>query len=334
MRKICVVLFVLILALPSVFAGGEAEESKSSSSEPIQILLGATAAATMDDPEYASLVKFQEEAKALSGGRIQVLLFPANQLGKINEIIEGVSLGTIQACQVGFDSVSALYLPAAIFSLPYTFRDIPHMQRVIASEPGQEMLDQMSDELGIMLMSVLYRGPRHVMNSKRPVVVPADLNGLKIRTPANPLNQGTLTAMGATAVAIDWSEIYTALTTGIVDGYENPIDILNASKGYETCGYLSLTGHMQSPIPLFINTEFFDGLEPELQEAVMGAAKAAEDYRLELLKTSEDGALATFKAAGVEINEVDFDAFAEATKDVYKTVGISDSLLKEFRAIK
>jgi TRAP-type C4-dicarboxylate transport system substrate-binding protein len=173
-------------------------------------------------------------------------------------------------------------------------------------------------DVNLRLVGVLYRGPRHLMSSKKAVFTPEDLNGQQIRVPGNPLNQETLKAMGATPVAVDWSEIYTALSQKLVDGYENPIDIFYESKGHETMKYLSFTGHMQSPIPIFVNEQFYQKLAPDLQEAVMKGGKAAEEHRLELLESSEARALKVFKEAGIEINDVDFAAFQEATKDVYK----------------
>jgi tripartite ATP-independent transporter DctP family solute receptor len=227
-------------------------------------------------------------------------------------------MGTIETCNVGFDSVTTVYPPVAIFSLPYLFKDIPHVQRVLQSEAGQKVLDKMVADVNLRLVGVLYRGPRHLMSSKKAVYKPADLNGQKIRVPGNPLNHATLKAMGATPVPVDWGEIYTALSQKLVDGYENPIDIFYESKGHETMKYLSFTGHMQSPIPIFVSEQLYQSLAPELREAIMKGGKAAEEHRLELLKTSEANALKAFKEAGIESNEVDFAAFQEATKDIYK----------------
>ena len=306
------IMFFLIFAINSYASTSETTKVRT-------LTLGVTTAASMEFPEYASIVKFKETLEEKTDGQIIVEIYPASQLGKLKEVIEGTSMGTINAFQIGFDSISTVYPPVAVFNLPYLFKDIPHLQRVFKSEAGQKVLNKMIQEMGLRLVSVLYRGPRQMMNSKRPIIKPSDLKGLKIRVPNNPLQTDTLKALGATAVSIDFSEIYTALSQGLVDGYENPIDVIYETKGYETLKYLSLTGHMQSPIPIVINEKYYQSLSPELQKEVMAAGKIAEDYRLELLKTSEDKALEIFKNAGVKVNEIgDFNLFREATKDVYK----------------
>lgn len=301
-------LMLSVLALPALAVAGA----------PIVIKLGATAAGDPKHPEYASLLKFAEVAKKESKDQLRVDVYPANQLGSIKEMVEGTAMGTIQACNVGLDSISAVYPAITVLSMPYVFRDIAHVQRALASKPGQDVMDQMRREMKIRSVSVLYRGPRQTMNSARVVTKPSDMRGLKIRVPNNPLLLETMKAMGATPVPIDFSELYTALSQKVVDGVENPIDVLYEIKGQETMRFLSLTAHMQSPIPIFVGETFYTGLTPELQQAIQRAGKAAEEYRLELLKNSEAEALRVFKAAGVQVTEVDFSAFADATKNVYK----------------
>lgn len=311
MRRVAV-LFVMLLAMALC------SQAVSAGQTQVVMKLGGTTAASMNHPEYASLVKFAETVKAESKDGLRVDIYPSNQLGSIKEIIEGTSMGTIESFQIGFDSISAVYPPASIFNMPYLYRDIDHVKRVLASPVGQRILERTRKDVKLRLVSVLYRGPRHLMNSVRKIQKPDDLKGLKIRVPNIPLTHETLKAMGATPVPIDFGELYTALSLHVVDGVENPIDVLFELKGQETMRYLALTGHMQSPIPIMINEDFYQKLSPELQQAIMKAGKVAEDYRLQLLSTSEGNALKVFKSAGVQVNEVDSAAFAEATKNVHK----------------
>jgi TRAP-type transport system periplasmic protein len=303
---------------------------------PIVIKLGATAAGNLKHPEYAALMRFAEVAKQESKDQLRVDVYPANQLGSIKEMVEGAAMGTIQACNVGLDSISAVYPAISVLNMPYVFRDIPHVQRALASQAGQAVMDRMRREMKIRSVAVLYRGPRQTMNSARVVAKPSDLRGLKIRVPNSPLMLESLKAMGATPMPIDFSELYTALSQKVVDGVENPIDVLYEIKGHETMKFLSLTAHMQSPIPIFVGETFYTGLAPELQQAILKAGKAAEDYRLELLKTSEGDALKAFKAAGVQVADVDHAAFADATKNVYKQFSkmFSDETYQEILKVR
>jgi TRAP-type transport system periplasmic protein len=329
MRRVALLL-VMLLAL------GLCSQAVSAGQAQVVMKLGGTAAASMKHPEYASLVKFAETVKAESKDGLRVDIYPSNQLGSIKEIIEGTSMGTIESFQIGFDSVSAVYPPASIFNMPYLYRDIDHVKRVLASPVGQSILERTRRDVKLRLVSVLYRGPRHLMNSQRQIQKPDDLKGLKIRVPNIPLTHETLKAMGATPVPIDFSELYTALSQRVVDGVENPIDVLFELKGHETMRYLALTGHMQSPIPIMINENFYQKLSPELQQAIMKAGKVAEDYRLQLLSNSEGEALKVFKAAGVRVNEVDFAAFVEATKNVHKQFVqlFGDDVYKQVQNVK
>jgi tripartite ATP-independent transporter DctP family solute receptor len=303
-----VLIAVLLFTMSSAIAG----------QSQIVMKLGGTAAPSMTHPEYASLLKFRDVVKQETNDRLRVDIYPSLQLGTLKEHIEGTSMGTIEACNIGLDFMTALYPGVGIFSMPYLYRDMGHLQRVLASQAGQAMIERVRRDMKLRFISVLYRGPRHTMNSARPVVRPSDLKGLKVRVPTTPLNLETMKAMGATTIPIDFSELYSALMLKVVDGVENPIDVLYELKGHETMKYLSLTGHMQSPIPIMVNEDFYQKLGPDLQQAIMRAGKAAEDLRLELLKTSEGKALEVFKAAGVQVTEVDLPAFKDATKNVYK----------------
>lgn len=275
-------------------------------------------AANMDNPEYATMVKFADEVNKKSKGAIKVEVYPANQLGSSTEIVQGVSMGTIDLCCMGFDTIGAVYPPVFIFNMPYLYKDIPHVQRVLASPVGKKILAEMENKINLHYVASLYRGPRHIMNSKRPIVTPADMKDMKIRVPGNNLFVSTFKALGAIPVAVDYGEVYTALSQKLVDGVENPIDNLYDLKAHEVLKYLSFTGHMQSPIALVINKNVFNGLSSELKTVVMNAGKVAEDYRVELLKANEAKELKVFRDAGVVTNEINVAAFREATKDVYK----------------
>ena len=283
------------------------------------IKYAGTPAASLENPEYLAMVKFKEIVEEKSGGKIKVELYPANQLGATKEFTEGVSLGTVEMAETGYDILGLLDRMCYALTLPYLHSTLDHYIKVIEGPIGEEINQHLIKTTGIRILGALNRGPRQMMNGKKPIRVPEDLKGLKIRSPENPLNAATVKSMGATPVCMTWGEVYTALSQGVVDGVENSIDELYNQKLHEVQKYLSLTAHIYVSVPIIINEAFYTKLPLEYQKIVSDAAMESVLYRRELLKTSEDKALADMIKSGIEvITDPDIEAFAERAKDVWE----------------
>ncbi|MDD3997267.1 MAG: TRAP transporter substrate-binding protein [Sphaerochaetaceae bacterium] len=309
-----VLVMVLLLAGAMAFAAGQVESAK-----PIIIRYAGTAAASMDNPEYLAMLRFKEVVEEKSEGKIVVEVYPANQLGATKEFTEGVAVGSIEMGVAGYDLIGLFDHMAYVFTLPYLHDSLEHYIKVIEGPIGEEVHNHLIETAGIRVIGVLNRGPRHMMNTKRPVNVPTDLKGLKIRSPENPLNAGTVNAMGASAVPVSWGEVYTAISQGVVDGVENAIDELYSQKLHEVNKYLSLTQHIYLGIPIMINEDFYQSLSAENRKILEEAAQNSVQYRRELLKDSENIALEAMKKAGVQVNESpDIAAFAATANVVWE----------------
>ena len=301
--------------------------------------LASTAAPSEDDPEYAALRVFQKEAENLSKGRIAVQIYPANQLGGTREYTEGVSLGSIEMGNTGYDTLGTFAPVANALTMPYLHDSLEHYAAVIDSPIGQKIHEQIAKTSGIRVLGVLYRGPRQLMTKNKEVRGPKDLSGLRIRSPETALNAETVRAMGGTPVPLSWSEVYTALATGAVDGVENPLDVLAAAKMQEVQKYLILTRHIYLGNPLIINDAYFQKLPEDMRKALVTAAKTASTSRIESLKTSEARSLKAMKDAGVIIVEnPDLPSFAANARAVWAKFtdgkNITQDLLTQIKDFK
>ncbi len=313
-RKTVLLILMTLLIGSMIWAAAQSETAK----RPVIIRFAGTAAASMDNPEYLAMLRFKEVVEKRSAGTMVVEVYPANQLGATKEFTEGVAVGTIEMGVAGYDLLGLFDPMAYVFTLPYLHTSQEHYIQVLEGPIGEEVHAHLIETAGIRVLDVLNRGPRQMMNTKRPVMVPDDLRGLKIRSPENPLNAGTVNAMGATAVPISWGEVYTAISQGVVDGVENAIDELYSQKLHEVNKYLSLTQHIYLGIPIMINEAFYQKLSSEQQTILEEAAHNAVLYRREMLKTSESIALDAMRKAGVQVLEnPDIEAFSKTANKVW-----------------
>lgn len=155
-------------------------------------------------------------------------------------------------------------------------------------------------------------GARSVLNAERPVTQPEDLNGIKVRVMQNPLLAKSVTAMGATGVPMAWSEVYTAVQQGIIDGLENNPPVLAANKMYEVAKHLSLTEHFIIPDPQLVSLRVYEAVPPELQEAILKAGQASQEDFNSKWEAATEAAVEELKANGVAVTEADKTKFREA----------------------
>jgi TRAP-type transport system periplasmic protein len=283
------------------------------------IKYAGTPAASMDNPEYLAMVQFKEIVEEKTEGNVKVEIYPANQLGATKEFTEGVALGTIEMAEVGYDILGLIDPMCYTLTLPYLHSTLEHYIEVVEGPIGEEINQHLINTSDIRILGALNRGPRQMMNGVRPVRTPEDLKGLKIRSPENPLNAGTVRSMGATPVPMTWSEVYTALSQGVVDGVENAIDELFSQNLHEVQKHLSLTRHIFVAVPIVINETFYKGLPVEYQQIIADAAMETVINRRKSLETSEENALAVMKKSGIEvITDPDIDAFAEGASEVWE----------------
>lgn len=251
-----------------------------------------------------------------TGGRLGIKVFAGGQLGNETDTLEITSFGGIDLNRVNFAPLNSFEPMTLPFSLPFIFDSVSHMRRVVDSDVGDEVLASLEPHKLIGLC-IYDSGARSFYNARRPITVPADMKGLKIRVPASDLYISMVNALGANAVPIPFSEIYQSLAQGVIDGAENNWPTFVSERHYEVAKYLSLTQHLLTPETLVMSKDSWDRLQPEDQALIREAAKASviEMRRLWDIRVAE--AKATVAASSVEVNEVETQPFAELMRPVW-----------------
>jgi tripartite ATP-independent transporter DctP family solute receptor len=263
--------------------------------------------------------RFKEVLVAETGGAVEVQIFPNSQLGSEEEGTQMVKLGLIAANASSTAGGLSTSVPEAeLFNLPFIFRDLDHCYRVIDGPIGQDLARTVEEKLNCLVLGYWFSGIRNVWNSKRPVLTPDDLKGIKLRVMASPMLVESFNALGAQATPLAFGELYSALQTGVVDGGETDHLDLLYEKFYEVTKYVSYTNHMFLVIALVFSKKIYDKLPPDIQDAVLKAGKASILAEREAMTALTKSALAELKELGLEFFEVDTTLFREKVERVYK----------------
>lgn len=260
--------------------------------------------------EWARL--FAEKTK----GKGEMKVFPSSMLGSKKDLMEQMKLGSgiITLADGGF---FADYVPDfGIMIGPYLGKDYEDTLKLTKTPWFADLSGQLEAKGFKILTSWLY-GTRHMV-SKKPVKTPADLKGLKIRVPNNRIQIDSLKTMGATPTPMPLGEVYPALTTGVIDGAENPIPVLYGQKHHEPAKYLVLSGHLDMITQCFIGAAYFKKLPADIQKALIESGDEAGAFMMKTTLAAEKEVIEKMKKEGVTVMEVDKAAFREAAKDTYK----------------
>ena len=217
---------------------------------------------------------FAKEVEKRTAGRYKVQPFYSGSLGGERESIEAVQLGTQELAFSSSGPVPNFVPETKILDIPFLFRDKAHARAVLDGPVGQEMLAKF-DAKGFKALAWGENGIRHMTNSKRAVNAPEDLKGLKMRTMENPVHVAAYKGLGIVTTPMAFPEVFTALQQGTVDGQENPLSVIMASKFDQVQKHLTLTGHVYSPCIFLMNKVSFDKLSAADKQSFLDAAKEA-----------------------------------------------------------
>ncbi|HDZ74258.1 MAG TPA: TRAP transporter substrate-binding protein [Aurantimonas coralicida] len=251
-------------------------------------------------------------------GKATVEVYGSSQLGNDEEMLQKLKLGQI-AFSIPSSIMSSVSPTFGIFEMPYLIKDRDHMRKV-RDEMGSTFVDAASDK-GYRIIGFWENGFRNVTNNVRPVTVPADLEGIKLRTPKGEWRVKMFQSYGANPTPMAFSEVFTALKTGVIDGQENPLAQIYSGKFQEVQKYLSMTGHVYSPAYLASSAKQWEGWDGELKTAIQDCAVKASDFAYDESAKLDGELVDKIKEAGVEVNEADKDAFIEASKPIYEEFG-------------
>lgn len=262
--------------------------------------------------------KFASCVNDKTGGDYKVEVYGSSQLGSDEEMLQKLKLGQI-AFSMPSTIMSSVSPTFGVFEMPYLIKDRDHMRKV---------RDQMGDVFvnaakakGYALVGFWENGFRHITNNERPINKPEDLKGIKLRTPKGEWRVKMFKRYGANPTPMAFSEVFTALKTGVIDGQENPLAQITSGKFQEVQKYLSMTGHVYSPAFLATSQKQWESWDDKLKSTVSECGKAASDFAYDRSAELDESLIKVVKDAGVEINEADKQAFIDASKPVYEDFG-------------
>jgi len=259
--------------------------------------------------------EFARRANAKLGNKAKVVVYGSSQLGGDKELLQKVKLGTVDIAlpSTVMSSEADLF---GVFEMPYLVKDRAHMAK-IERELFWPKIEPAAEKKGLKVLAVWENGYRHITNSKRPINVPRDLDGIKLRVPEGKWRVKMFQAYGANPSPMKFSEVFTALQTGVMDGQENPFTQIYSAKFQEVQKYLSLTGHVYTPAYVVVGAKKHGSLPADVQKILADTAKETQKYVYEEAEKDDTDLLNKLKAAGMQVNTPNKDAFIAASKPVY-----------------
>ncbi len=289
-------------------------------------------------PTVAAVESMGKKLEAATQGRISIQMFPSMQLGGEKEMIEQAQLGALQIARISVGPMGPLVPEFNVFNLPFVFRDVGHMEKIIDGEIGAELLTKLTNHptAGLVGLCYMNAGVRNVYNSKKPITELADLKGLKIRMMGNPLFVDTMNALGGNGVAMGFDQLINGMQTGVVDGAENNEPSFESGQHYRYAKFYSKTGHLMIPEILVFSKKSFEALSKDDQALMMKLAEEAQQEQRKLWNVREAESLKKMVEAGAVINEVkNKQAFQDAVKPVWdKHAAVHKALIERINAVK
>jgi TRAP-type transport system periplasmic protein len=264
--------------------------------------------------------EFANRANEKLGEDYQVVTFGSSQLGTDEELLQKLLLGTADFA-LPSTVMSSVVPEFGMFEMPYLVKDRDHMKR-IEEEVVWPTLAPAAEAKGYKVLGVWENGFRHITNNARPIVKPEDLQGVKLRTPSGEWRVKMFQAYGANPTPMSFSEVFTALQTGVVDGQENPFTQIYSARFHEVQDYLSLTGHVYTPAYVLAGKNKWESLPEEVRQILEETARETQAFVYETAARLEEELLTKINdESDIEVNEADKDAFIEASKPIYEEFG-------------
>lgn len=289
-----------------------------------QTVLNVNTALTTDDPMYAGLERLKANVEKRAAGKLQIRIFPGSQLGKDEDVLEQARAGANVAVLVDGGRLAPFVKEWGIMGAPYLFDNYEQILKLESTPLFASWVEKLRNASNQQVLSFnWFQGYRNMLTNT-PVKSPADLKGVRVRTPGAPVWLETVRAMGATPTGMPWSEVYSALQTKVIDGAEAQHPAVFGAKLYEVVKYITKTEHIFLITGLVTSRAWFDKLPAEqqkiLREESFAAGKFASEKTIESLADYEK----KLKERGVTIAEINKTPFRNATAGVYQTLGYTE----------
>ena len=295
------VLLACALAATSVMAQAQVYKFKFASPDP----------STDDNFSVNAQKLFAKTMQEKSGGRIEPTIYWNGQLGKMENLMNQLASGLVEGQSAGDGQAAPYYTDVQVLGIPYLFRTREVAHKVLDGPWGQKFADAMAAKTGIRPVVWLDNGGYRHFSANKPLTSVESLRGLKIRTMTNQVHMEVVRALGASPTPVPWSDLYTSLQSGVVDGQENAISTFRIPKLEEVQKYMITDGHVFGLFAIWVSEKFYQKLPPDLKQVVLDAGAAARTVNRELAAKSEASDRAYLEKAGVKIADVSPEQKAE-----------------------
>lgn len=287
------------------------------------LVLRAAHSTNTSEPYHQGLEEMARIVHEESAGRVRIDIYPSMQLGGEKAMLEGLLLGAVDIVVTANGSVTNFAPGMGVLDLPFLFNSREHMYSVLDGDVGNTLARRL-EERGFHLLAFYEAGVRHIMTADRPIHSMDDLSGLKMRTMPVPAHIASFNAYGANAIAVDYSELYGGLQTGLVDGAEAANTNYSNKKFYEVAPHWAQLGWVMLTADLLMSEERFQSLPVDVQVILENAARRSAQHERRLYADSDNSLLETLKQQGVSVTYPDPAPFREASADVYAEFVTSD----------
>ncbi|SEA68736.1 TRAP transporter substrate-binding protein [Rubrimonas cliftonensis] len=296
----------IALAVAGAFAAGAAPAA--------EVIFGH--GANPGNPRYVAAERWAELFAACTGGAHSVNVAPSATMGDDVEMLTSTVAGVMQVTANSQGAMSQMVPEIGLLGLPFLFADLPAAWKLLDGEVGV-MLDARAQQAGLKVLGFWDNGIRHVSHVSKNVPAPGDVSGMKIRTPPDQMTVAIFEALGAAPAPLAFSELPTALQSGVFDGQENPLTNIYSSKIHEITPYITLTGHKYESTPVVAGLAWWSGLDEATQACALSATAEAGEMQRKLSLAAETELRPKMEAEGVTFAEADKAAFVAATSSVY-----------------
>jgi C4-dicarboxylate-binding protein DctP len=267
-----------------------------------------------DQPKHRAALAFKAHVEKATNNQVSVQIFPAGQFGNDAATMEALKLGTLEMAVAHDGAIATIHKPIGALGIPFLFESHAHAWAVYDGPWKTEFSSQMARATGVRLLEFADNGVRHMTNSARPITSPADMRGLKMRIQPSPVFRALMESLGASASAIPWAELPTALQSRVVDGQENGVSNILAASLFQYQKHISLTGHVYSSHAYLVNDAFFNRLTPDQQKAVREGAVIARDIHRKMTSDQDLAAKSILTERGMTVTELTPAQVAEFRK--------------------
>lgn len=301
---VCALAFVFLFALPAAYAA-------------VELKLGHFG--PENHPATIAAAQFAENVEKRTNGEIKIVVYPNNALGSPPEVLEQVIMGVIDMSLSGQDQIAKHVKLFDSVAIPFSMQGYEHADRILDG-PFKEWAAPELEKIGLVYINSWEWGFRQITNSKRPILSPDDVKGLKIRTPPAMAYQAAMEALGANVLTIAFGELVMAMRQGVVDGQENPIGVIYDLKLYESQKYISIVNYLYSSMTHVVSKKVFDSLTEDQRKIIVEESDKARLLMRELVRKQEQEQIADMRAKGIRIDEPDLAAFQAAMGPAYEKI--------------